>query len=46
VTRPDGLDDAGRERARAGLRSVMDEHETADGVMFGSGAWIIYASRP
>jgi len=41
----DGLDETGRERARAGLRAAMDEHETADGVIFESGAWIIRASR-
>lgn len=41
----DGLDDTGRARAVDDLRAAMASHETADGVLFGSAAWIITATR-
>lgn len=41
-----GLDDAQRARALDGLRATMVEHDTGDGVLFGSGAWLISAHRP
>jgi SAM-dependent methyltransferase len=42
----EGLDDAGRARAGDDLRATMASHETADGVVFGSGAWTITAIHP
>src|SRR5262245_12290162 len=36
-------DEAGRERAVRNLRDTMVDHETADGVLFRSGAWVITA---
>jgi SAM-dependent methyltransferase len=42
----DGLDDAGRARAEEALRATARAHETADGVLFGSAAWLIRALRP
>ena len=41
-----GLDDTGRARAVDGLRATMSAHETPEGVVFGSAAWIIRATRP
>lgn len=41
-----GLDELGRGRALAALRAVLDEHETGDGVQFGSAAWLVSARRP
>jgi SAM-dependent methyltransferase len=41
----EGLDDTGRARAVEGLRATMAAHETTDGVVFGSGAWLIQATR-
>jgi SAM-dependent methyltransferase len=41
----EGLDDAGRHRARDALRSTMAAHETNGGVVYESAAWIITASR-
>jgi SAM-dependent methyltransferase len=41
-----GLDDAGRARALDGLRATMAAHETPEGVLFGSAAWTIQATRP
>ncbi len=41
----DGLDDPGRARACAALRATMAAHETDDGVVFGSAAWTIRATR-
>jgi SAM-dependent methyltransferase len=41
-----GLDDAGRARAIDALHATMAAHETADGVVFGSAAWTIRATRP
>ena len=40
-----GLDDTGRARAVDGLRTTMAAHETSDGVVFGSAAWTITATR-
>ena len=40
-----GLDDDQRSRALDALRATMIEHDTGDGVVFGSGAWIIAARR-
>jgi hypothetical protein len=42
----EGLDDAGRTRAVNALHATMAAHETADGVLFGSAAWTIRATRP
>jgi SAM-dependent methyltransferase len=41
----EGLDDAGRGRAVDALRATMAAHETSDGVVFGSAAWTIRATR-
>jgi hypothetical protein len=41
----DGLDDAGRARAEEALRATARAHETGDGVLFGSAAWLIRALR-
>jgi SAM-dependent methyltransferase len=41
----DGLDDRGRARAVDALRATMAAHETGDGVVFGSAAWTIRATR-
>ena len=41
----EGLDDATRKAAHERLRQVLAEHETPDGVMFGSSAWLITARR-
>ena len=41
-----GLDDDGRAGAIAALRTTMAEHETPDGVYFGSAVWIITATKP
>ena len=41
----EGLDEAGRTRAAHDLHATMAAHETADGVVFGSGAWTISATR-
>lgn len=40
-----GLDEAQRARALDALLATMVEHETSDGVLFGSGAWLISARR-
>lgn len=40
-----GLDDHARHNAIADLRATMQEHETPDGVIYDSAAWIIRASR-
>ena len=42
----EGLDEAGRGRAVAALHAAMAAHETPDGVLFDSAAWIIEATRP
>lgn len=39
------LDDAARASAIGSLKETMVEHETADGVEFGSAAWLITAQR-
>ncbi|MEY2475105.1 MAG: hypothetical protein QOG87_420 [Actinomycetota bacterium] len=39
------LDDAGRTEALANLRATIEAHETADGVLFGTSAWLITARR-
>jgi SAM-dependent methyltransferase len=41
----EGLDDAERARAVDDLSATMADHETQDGVVFGSAAWIITATR-
>lgn len=41
-----GLDDAQRALALDALRTTMAEHDTGDGVYFGSGAWLVSARRP
>jgi SAM-dependent methyltransferase len=41
-----GLDDAGRGRAIDALHATMAAHETPDGVLFDSAAWITEATRP
>jgi SAM-dependent methyltransferase len=41
----EGLDDDGRDRAQEALRSTVAEHETADGVTFGSAMWLVTATR-
>lgn len=41
----DGLDDADRTRAIDALHATMAAHETPDGVLFGSAAWTIQATR-
>jgi SAM-dependent methyltransferase len=40
-----GLDDAGRSRAVDALYATMAAHQTPDGVLFGSAAWTIHATR-
>jgi len=40
-----GLDEAGRCRALDDLRATIDAHVARDGVVFGSGAWLIRAAR-
>jgi SAM-dependent methyltransferase len=42
----EGLDDAGRARAIDAVHACMTGHQTADGVLFDSAAWIIQATRP
>lgn len=42
----EGLDEAGRARAVDALRATLIAHETPDGVLLGSAAWIIRAARP
>jgi SAM-dependent methyltransferase len=40
------LDEAGRTEALDGLRATIAAHETADGVVFGSAAWVVTARKP
>ena len=40
-----GLDDHGRTCALDALRATIDAHETADGVLYPSAAWIVTARR-
>lgn len=42
----DGLDAAGRDRALRALHATMAAHQTADGVLYGSAAWLVRARRP
>jgi SAM-dependent methyltransferase len=42
----EGLDDAGRARASDALHTTMAAHETPDGVLFESAAWITETTRP
>src|SRR5262249_29744434 len=41
----EGLDDEGRDRALGSLRTTLGAHESGAGVLFGSGAWTIRATR-
>jgi hypothetical protein len=41
----DGLDEDGRARAVERLQATMAAHDSADGVLFGSAAWTIRATR-
>ena len=41
----DGLDDPGRSRALDALHASLAAHETADGVLYESAAWLITATR-
>lgn len=40
------LDDEEKAAAFASLRETIVQHETPDGVIFGSGCWIVTATRP
>lgn len=40
-----GLDDAARADTVAKVRAMLTDHQTADGVLLGSGAWLITASK-
>jgi hypothetical protein len=42
----DGLDDARRAGALDALRATAAAHETGEGVVYNSAAWIIRATRP
>jgi ubiquinone/menaquinone biosynthesis C-methylase UbiE len=42
----EGLDEHGAARASDALHDTMAAHETPDGVLFESAAWITHASRP
>lgn len=41
----DGLDDTGRAHALGGLQATLAAHDTGDGVLYGSAAWTIQATR-
>jgi SAM-dependent methyltransferase len=41
-----GLEETDRASALDALRATMVAHDTGDGVLFGSGAWLISARRP
>jgi hypothetical protein len=41
----EGLDEPGRVRATELLAATCRVHHTADGVVFGSGAWVMTATR-
>ena len=41
----EGLDHADRQRAMASLRALVEAHETHDGVLFGTAAWLVTAGR-
>lgn len=40
------LDEPARTRALDDLRTVVADHATADGVVFGSSAWVVTARKP
>jgi SAM-dependent methyltransferase len=40
------LDEARKAEALDNLRATIDDHETADGVVFGSSAWVVTALKP
>jgi SAM-dependent methyltransferase len=42
----EGVDDAGRAEAMQNLRTVFEQAETPEGVLLGSSAWRISATRP
>ncbi len=42
----DGLDEGNRAQALDNLRATLADHETPDGVIFGSAAWIMTARKP
>ena len=42
----DGLDNTGRTRGLDALRATLYAHETGDGVVYESAAWIVRATRP
>ncbi len=42
----EGLDEDRRAEAHAALRQTIAAHETPDGVLFGTAAWLITARRP
>jgi SAM-dependent methyltransferase len=42
----EGLDESGRIRALDALHATMAAHETADGVLYESAAWLVTATRP
>jgi SAM-dependent methyltransferase len=42
----EGLDDIGRDRARAALHASLSAHASDGGVIYDSAAWIIRATRP
>jgi hypothetical protein len=42
----EGLDERQRTQALSTLRATVTTHSTADGVVYGSGAWLIRAQRP
>lgn len=42
----EGLDDTSRTGALDALRATIAAHETSDGVLHASAAWIVSAKRP
>ncbi|MGW1770872.1 class I SAM-dependent methyltransferase [Streptomyces sp. NPDC002104] len=42
----EGLDEEGRRRAIGALRATLTAHDTGDGVLYASAAWIVRATRP
>lgn len=42
----EGLEDAAKQQALDNLRQRLAEHETANGVLMGSAAWLVTATRP
>lgn len=41
----EGLDEAGRDRAREALHASVAAHEGPEGVLYASAAWVIRATR-